>query len=144
MFIEVTGSDCRGIESVEDQVSADIRDVVQAPESDLTARGVAFDLLQMAKRVGPQSEAAEHENLSVEKSLALDCVVEVLGSHRALQRRHRGTLNESTNVGVKTGGSRVGGPDLCVKADGNRKQGTQMFTQVRALSMEVKPYFLLN
>ena len=51
---------------------------------------------------------------------------------------------ESTNVGVKTGGSRVGGPDLCVKADGNRKQGTQMFTEVRALSMEVKPYFLLD
>ena len=47
-------------------------------------------------------------------------------------------------VGVKTGGSRVGGPDLCVKADGNRKQGTHMFTQVRALSMEVKPYFLLD
>ena len=47
-------------------------------------------------------------------------------------------------VGVKTGGSRVGGPNLCVKADGNRKQGTQMFTQVRALSMEVKPYFLLD
>ena len=47
-------------------------------------------------------------------------------------------------VGVKTGGSRVGGPDLCVKADGNRKQGAQMFTQVRALSMEVKPYFLLD
>ena len=38
-------------------------------------------------------------------------------------------------VGVKTGGSRVGGPDLCMKADGNRKQGTQMFTKVRALSM---------
>ena len=28
--------------------------------------------------------------------------------------RHSGTLNESTNVGVKTGGSRVGGPELCV------------------------------
>ena len=25
-----------------------------------------------------------------------------------------GILNESTNVGVKTGGSRVGGPELCV------------------------------
>ena len=47
------------------------------------------------------------------------------------------------SVGVKTGGSRVGGPDLCVKADGNKKQGTQMFTQVRALSMEVKPYSCL-
>ena len=45
MFIKVTGSDCRGIESIEDQVSADILDVVQAPEFDLTARGVAVDLL---------------------------------------------------------------------------------------------------
>ena len=49
-----------------------------------------------------------------------------------------------TGVGVKTDGSRVGGPDLCVNADGNKKQRTQMFTQVRALSMEVKPYFLLD
>ena len=39
------------------------------------ARGVAVDLLQMAKRVGPQCEAAEHEDLSGEKSLTLDCVV---------------------------------------------------------------------
>ena len=78
------------------------------------ARGVAVDLLQMAKRVGPQCEAAEHEDLSGEKSLTSDGVVEGWGSHRALQRRHRGTLNESTNVGVKTGGSRVGGLELCV------------------------------
>ena len=69
MFIEVTLSDCRGLESVEDQVSADIRDVVQAPESDLTARGIAVDLLQMAKRIGLQCEVAEHEDLSGEKSL---------------------------------------------------------------------------
>ena len=32
------------------------------------ARGVAFDLLQMAKRVGPQYEAAEYEDLSGEES----------------------------------------------------------------------------
>ena len=69
------GSDCRRLESVEDQVSADVRDVVQAPESDLTGRGVAIDLLQTAKRVGPQCEAAEHEDLSGEKSLTLDGVV---------------------------------------------------------------------
>ena len=30
----------------------------------MTARGIAFDLLQMAKRVGPQCEAAEYEDLS--------------------------------------------------------------------------------
>ena len=64
MFIVVAGSGCRGLESVEDQVSTDIFDVVQAFESDLVARGVAFDLLQMAKRVGPQYEIAEHEDLS--------------------------------------------------------------------------------
>ena len=34
-------------------------------------RGVAFDLLQMAKRVGPQCEDAEYEDLSGEKSLIL-------------------------------------------------------------------------
>ena len=49
MFIVVMGSGYRGLESIEDQVSADIRDVIQAPESDLMARGVAFNLLQMAK-----------------------------------------------------------------------------------------------
>ena len=75
MFIVVTGSDCRGLESVEDQVSADIRDVVQAPESDLTARGIAFDLLQMAKRVGPQCEATEYEDLSEEEDFPLDSIV---------------------------------------------------------------------
>ena len=75
MFIVATGSDCRGLESVEDQVSADICDVVQAPKSDLMARGVAVDLLQMAKRVGPQCEAAEHEDLSGEESFPLDNIV---------------------------------------------------------------------
>ena len=76
MFIEVMGSACRRIESVEDQVSADICDVVQAPEIDLTARGVAVDLLQMAKRVGPQCEAAEYKDLSKKENLPLDRVVE--------------------------------------------------------------------
>ena len=40
------------------------------------ARGVAVDLLQVAKRMGPQCEAAEHEDLSGEKSVTLDCVVD--------------------------------------------------------------------
>ena len=75
MFIEVMGSDCRGIESVEDQVSMDIRDVVQAPKFELTARGIALNLLQMAERVGPQCQAAEHEDLSGEEDLPLDSIV---------------------------------------------------------------------
>ena len=42
-----------GLKSVEDQVCADVGRVVQVSKSDLMARGVAFDLLQMAKRIGP-------------------------------------------------------------------------------------------
>ena len=76
MLIGAKGSGGRGLESVEDQVSTDVRDVVQASESDLMARGVAVDLLQMAKRIGPQCEAAEHEDLSGEKSLTLNRVVD--------------------------------------------------------------------
>ena len=72
MFIVVTGSGCRGLESVEDQVSADICDIVQASKSDLMARGVAVDLLQMAKQVGPQCKAAKYEDLSGEEDFPLD------------------------------------------------------------------------
>ena len=85
MLIVTVRSACHGLEFVEDQVSTDVRDVVQASKSDPMARGTAVDLLQMAKRVGPQCEATEHEDLFGEKSLTLDCVVEGWGSHRALQ-----------------------------------------------------------
>ena len=40
------------------------------------ARGVAVDLLQMAKLVGPQCEAAEYEDMYGEKNFTLDCVVD--------------------------------------------------------------------
>ena len=60
------------LEPVEDRVPADVSRIVQTPKSDLMARGVAFDLLQMAKRIGPQCKAAEREDLSGEKSLTLD------------------------------------------------------------------------
>ena len=65
----------QGLESVEDQVSADIGNVIQVSEPDLVARGVALDLLQMAKRVGLQCEAAEYEDLSGEKNLTLGRIV---------------------------------------------------------------------
>ena len=42
---------CHGLESVEDQVSADVGSVVQASKPDLMARGVAIDLLQMASEL---------------------------------------------------------------------------------------------
>ena len=40
-----------------------------------STRGVAINLLQMAKQVGPQYEAAEYEDLPREKNLTLDCIV---------------------------------------------------------------------
>ena len=40
------------------------------------AKGVAVDLLHMAKRVGPQCEAAKYEDLFMEEDLTLDYVVD--------------------------------------------------------------------
>ena len=72
------------LESVEDQVFAEVGRVAQTSKSDLMARGVAFDLLHMAKQIGPQCKAAEYEDLSGEKSLTLDRVVaDDQRSHRA-------------------------------------------------------------
>ena len=48
------------------------------------ARGVAFDLLHVAKQIGPQCEAAEDEDLSGEKSLTLGCIaIDDSRSHQA-------------------------------------------------------------
>ena len=72
------------LKSVEDQVSAEVGRVAQTSKSDLMARGVAFDLLQMAKQIGPQCKAAKYEDLSGEKSLTLDrIIVDDRRSHRA-------------------------------------------------------------
>ena len=72
------------LEPVEDQVSVDISRVVQTSKSDLVARGVAFNMLQMAKRIGPQCKAAEYKDLSAEKSLTLDrIIVDDRRSHQA-------------------------------------------------------------
>ena len=74
------------LESIEDQVLADVSREVQTSKPDLTARGVAFDLLQLAKRIGPQCKAAEYEDLSGEEGLTLDCIVDDdWRSHRAYQ-----------------------------------------------------------
>ena len=68
----VAGDNSHGFESVEDQVSTDIGDVIQASKPDLMARAIALDLLQMAEQVGLQYEAAEYEDLSGEENLTLD------------------------------------------------------------------------
>ena len=76
MLVVTVRRSWRRLGSAEDQVSADICNVVQVSEPDLVARGEAVDLLQLAKRIGPQCEAAEHKDLSGEKSLTLDRVVD--------------------------------------------------------------------
>ena len=75
MLIVTVRCSWRRPKSVEDQVPTDIGRVVQVSEPDLMARVVAVDLLQMAKRIGPQCKAAEHKDLSREKSLTLDHIV---------------------------------------------------------------------
>ena len=85
MLIVTVGRTCHGLESVKDQVSADVGRVVQVSKSNPMARGVALDLLQMAKRVGPQYEAAEYEDLSWEENLTPDHIVaDDRRSHQAL------------------------------------------------------------
>ena len=76
MLIVTVRRSWRRPEPVKDQVSADIGRVVQVSEPDLVARGVAVDLLLMAERIGPQCEAAEHKDLSEEKGITLDRVVD--------------------------------------------------------------------
>ena len=84
MLVTTTRRVRHGPESVEDQVSADVGHVVQVSKPDLVAEGVAVDLLQLAKRIGPQCKAAEHEDLSGEKSLTLDCIaIDDRRSHQA-------------------------------------------------------------
>ena len=41
----------------------------------MMARGIAFDLLLMDMRIGPQCEAAEYKDLSGEENLTLDRIV---------------------------------------------------------------------
>ena len=73
------------LEPVKDQVSTDVSRIVQTSKFDLMARGVAFNLLQMAKQIGPQCKAVEYEDLSGEESLTLDRIAsDDRRSHQAL------------------------------------------------------------
>ena len=65
--------------------------------------GHAVMMKPPSRRVWPVARVPLEMTLSLDKAI-----------HQSSWRRHSGTLNESTNVGVKTDGSRVGGPELCV------------------------------
>ena len=59
------------------------------------ARGVALDLLQMAKRIGPQCKAAKYEDLSREKSLTLDRIAtDDSRSHQAYRRTKQNKMHK--------------------------------------------------
>ena len=70
------GGGAQGREPLEDYISTGIGDVVQVFEPDLVAGGITVDLLKVAGRVGMKHEAAEHKDLSWEKSLTLDRIVD--------------------------------------------------------------------
>ena len=73
------------------------------------------DRLGLNGRTGAYGEIADLEDLPKNQgSSRSDFVIEDEASHRSFYRQHGGTLNESTNVGVKTGRSWVGGLELCV------------------------------
>ena len=105
----------QGHESIEDQDPVDVGHEVQTSKSDLMARGVAFDLLQMAKEL---ARSAKPPNTKISPGRKVSpwtaSLLMIEGDIEPIGERHRGTLNESTNVGVKTDRSRVGGPELCV------------------------------
>ena len=65
----------------------------------------------------------------------------IFPAHRASRL---GMIPQKVVVGVKTGGSRVGGPKQCVLGSMvTGDKGHDVFIQVRALSVEVKPYSCL-
>ena len=69
------------------------------PNMVIRTRGAVLGRTKVTSRAGDE-----------DAKVAVDLQV----SHRSFCQSHSGTLNESSNVGVKTGGSRVGGPKLCI------------------------------
>ena len=74
-------------------------DEVPRPDMVIRTRGTILGRTKVTSRAGDEDAKV---------------AVDLQASHRSFYRSHSGTLNESTNVGVKTGGSRVGGRELCV------------------------------
>ena len=105
----------QGCEPLEDQNSSDIGDVIQISKPHLVAGGVTVDLFEAADRVNTKHEATKQKDLSEEKGFpGRIIIVDEEVSHQSFCRRYSKALNESTNVGVKTGRSPVEGPKLYV------------------------------
>ena len=109
------------------------------------ARGVASDLLQMDKRVGRSAKPPNTKICPGRKaspwtpSLAMiEGAIKPYGNDTVeLSMKAPMAVSKPADLGY-------GVPNCASKEDGNRRQGTRCFTQVRALLMEVKPYVLLD
>ena len=96
------------------------------------ARGIAIDLLQMAKRIGPQCEAAEYEDLSGEENLTLDRIA--TDDQGAIKPYGDDTVELSMKAPMsvsKPADLGLGVPNFVSKADGNRRQGTRCLPRFR-------------
>ena len=87
--------------STEDRAPSPIVMFDEGPRPDMVirTRGAILGRTKVTSRAGDEDA---------------EVAVDLQASHRSFCRSHSGTLNESTNVGVKTGRPRVGGPELCV------------------------------
>ena len=84
-------------------------------------RGVAIDLLHMAKRAGPQCEAAEHKEMSGEKSLTQkvgEAIEPYSDDIDELSMKAPMSVSNSANLGQ-------GVPNCASKANGNKRLGTR-------------------
>ena len=71
-----------------------------------------------------------------------EVAVDLQASHRPFAE-HTAELSIKAPMSVsKPADLGYGVPNCASRLDGNRRQGTRCFTQVRALLMEVKPYVL--
>jgi hypothetical protein len=92
-----------------------------------------------------QHDAAEREELTGDKEVpGSDAFSYDQVSHRSFGRPHVRTLNESTNVGVKTGGPQGRGPELWIRDRwGTRDDEHGVYPGLGPLE-EVIPYVLLD
>ena len=90
------------------------------------ARRVAFDLLQVAERIGPQSEAAEYEDLSGEKVSPWTASLLMIGGSIGPKDDNTEELSMKSPMSVsKLADLGSGVPNYASKANGNRRRGTQ-------------------
>lgn len=113
--------------------------VLETFEHDDLVQNEAFDAVEVANRIGVQDGVAESKKLTTDEGVT---TVDVC--RRAIDpfQSHSGPLNERTNAGTKTGGSRVGGPKLSISDQWVTRDGGDISFPGSGPFEEVKPYVL--